>query len=254
MSLMFARLAHNFVKAGYFPTDEETLARVINTLSCDRGPARLLDPCCGEGSALADIAHSLRTAQDEPPELETLGVEFDAERAWHAKTILTRVIHADLNDVVVGARSVGLMFLNPPYGYGVSDRAGRNAGELHAEKAERLERTFLRLATPMVAYGGVPFRTTRWTMKSARTWRAITRICGFTWPPRGSSGNAWYWEYAGDRAMRRRPYWMCWPVPKDRKTARRCCRNAGWMSHTGYRPWRLGRNPIFMRCASMRLS
>lgn len=156
MSLMFSRLARNFIKAGYFPTDEETLGRLIPMLRCDHGPARLLDPCCGEGTALADIAHGLReSAPDNPPAIETLAVEFDAERAWHAKTILDRVIHADVNDVVIGPRSIGLLFLNPPYGYGVADNAGRSAGEINGEKAERLERTFLRLATPLLAYGGV---------------------------------------------------------------------------------------------------
>ena len=165
MALMFARLARNFIKNGYFPTDEKTLTRLINLLHVDRGPVRLLDPCCGEGCALADIAHGLQEQHDqatleqsaggEPTGIETLGVEFDHERAWHAKKVLGRVIHADLNDVVVKVRSIGLMFLNPPYGYGVSDNAGNSAAELHGEKAERLERTFLRLATPLVAYGGV---------------------------------------------------------------------------------------------------
>ena len=33
MALMFPRLARNFVKNGYFPTDEPTLERALNALT-----------------------------------------------------------------------------------------------------------------------------------------------------------------------------------------------------------------------------
>jgi tRNA1(Val) A37 N6-methylase TrmN6 len=162
MGLMFARLARNFIKNGYFPTDEETLRRVIQMVRCSGpGPHRFLDPCCGEGTALADLRQGLldAAAEEDPhgraPDIEALGIEFDQERAWHAKRYLSRVIHSDFHDVVVKARSIGLMFLNPPYGYGVSDHANRNAGSVDAEKAERLERTFLFKCTPLIAHGGV---------------------------------------------------------------------------------------------------
>ena len=49
-------------------------------------------------------------------------------------------------------RSVGLLFLNPPYGFGVKDTQNlRQAGE----KAERLERTFLKKAVPWLQPGGI---------------------------------------------------------------------------------------------------
>lgn len=55
MALIFSRLAHNFVKAGYFPTDEVTLERIGQMLRlAPAGNVRMLDPCCGEGTALAD--------------------------------------------------------------------------------------------------------------------------------------------------------------------------------------------------------
>jgi len=127
-----------------------------------REACRIFDPCCGEGSALADIRQGLLNivAGEEgedlpPPHIEALGVEFDKERAWQAKKYLDRIIHADIHDVVVKPRSIGLMFLNPPYGYGVSDQAHSSAAEVDSERAERLERTFLRKATPLVAQGGV---------------------------------------------------------------------------------------------------
>lgn len=159
MALMFARLAQNFIKNGYFPTDEATLEGVMAMLRAGPGLCRLLDPCCGEGSALADIRHGLQqqAAAEQPsaPSIEALGIEFDRDRAWYAKQCLDRVIHADMHDVVVRPRSIGLLFLNPPYGYGVSDNANRSAADAIAEKAERLERTFLRKCTPYLAYGGI---------------------------------------------------------------------------------------------------
>nr|WP_186329833.1 DUF6094 domain-containing protein [Variovorax boronicumulans] len=163
MALMFARLAHNFIKNGYYPTDEQTLQRIIQMLVCAGGEGtaahRMLDPCCGEGTALADIRHGMLEAAaanaNQKPAIEALGIEFDQERAWHAKRCLDRVIHADFHDVVVKPRSVGLLFLNPPYGYGISDKASGNAGSAEAEKAERLERTFLFKCTPLLAQRGV---------------------------------------------------------------------------------------------------
>lgn len=156
MALMFARLARNFIKNGYFPTDAETLQRIQNALAPAQMPMRLLDPCCGEGAALADLAHGLRQqGQEEDADIETLGIEFDRERAWHAKTLLDRVIHADVHDVVVKPRSVGLLFLNPPYGYGLKDNVGSSQANGDANRAERLERTFLKKTAPLLMQGGI---------------------------------------------------------------------------------------------------
>ena len=138
MALIFSRLARNFIRNGYFPTDEETMGRLLGALAPAGGTARILDPCCGEGSALADVAQHLQAAGAS---VESLGVELDRDRAWHAKTLLTRAIHSDLHDVVISPRSVGLLFLNPPYGHGVADKAnaeGGEAGEREADAARRL--------------------------------------------------------------------------------------------------------------------
>lgn len=156
MALIFARLARNFIKNGYFPTDDATLGRIQNFLLPGEGQTiRLLDPCCGEGAALADLSQGLQDRMADPPLIETYGIEFDKERAWHAKTILYRVIHADMHDVVVKPRSLGLLFLNPPYGFGLKDdENGRAAGD-DSQRAERLERTFLKKTVPYLAPGGV---------------------------------------------------------------------------------------------------
>ncbi|MCG7962430.1 MAG: DUF6094 domain-containing protein [Candidatus Thiodiazotropha taylori] len=51
---MFQRIAHNYAKNGYYPTDGETTQRVLNSLvACETVTLRILDRCCGEGVVLA---------------------------------------------------------------------------------------------------------------------------------------------------------------------------------------------------------
>ena len=112
MALMFQRLARNFVKNGYYPTDSETTQRILNALAPARaGGMRIIDPCCGEGIALAECKHHLGLAP------EAFGVEYDA------KSVLDRCIHGDFQDCIVGQRQFGLLWLNPPYGDLVTDKA-----------------------------------------------------------------------------------------------------------------------------------
>jgi type I restriction-modification system DNA methylase subunit len=47
-------------KMGYYPTPASLLDAIASYLSADSaGPCRVLDPCCGEGEALAHIAAEL---------------------------------------------------------------------------------------------------------------------------------------------------------------------------------------------------
>jgi hypothetical protein len=148
MALVFPRLAQNFIKNGYFPTDEDTLSRILGALDIGASRVRVFDPCCGEGSALAEIKQHLTECGAS---VTGYGVEFDAERAWHAKNLLDRVAHADVADVFVTARSVGLLFLNPPYGQVVADTAGTG----DRAKGDRLEKLFLRRTLGWIQFGGV---------------------------------------------------------------------------------------------------
>jgi tRNA1(Val) A37 N6-methylase TrmN6 len=148
MALIFQRLARNFIKNGYFPTDEATLAGILSALDIGGATLRILDPCCGEGTALAEVKHHLTECGAA---VEALGVEFDAERAWHAKGLLDTVAHSDVADVLVTARSVGLLFLNPPYGHTVADRAGTS----ERARGDRLEKLFCRRVFPWLKLGGV---------------------------------------------------------------------------------------------------
>jgi tRNA1(Val) A37 N6-methylase TrmN6 len=134
MALIFPRIAQNFIKNGYFPTDTETLACIAAALDAPPGPVRVIDPCCGEGAALLSIADHLLSCGAA---VNTFGVELDEERAWHAKTVLATVAHADVHEVRITDRSFGLLFLNPPYGDLVADAADtgdRRQGRLRHEK------------------------------------------------------------------------------------------------------------------------
>ena len=151
MALMFSRVARNFIKNGYFPTDEDTLARVLSALSCTENHSiRILDPCCGEGSALAEMGHHLSTLGSD---VETYGIEYDEERAWHAKRLLNRCIHADLNDCVVSPRTFSLLWLNPPYGDLASDSERASSSKTGGRK--RLEKEFCKRCFPMLQAGGI---------------------------------------------------------------------------------------------------
>jgi len=151
MSLMFQRSAHNYTAKGYYPTDDETLKRISSALGpSPNGTLRLLDPCCGEGAALNTVAASLTSAAPKNT-IETYGLDIDESRAWEAKKMLTRVVHADLQDCFLGLRQFGLLFLNPPYGNLVADRARIGDGE----SDRRLEKLFYRLTLGPLQFRGV---------------------------------------------------------------------------------------------------
>jgi tRNA1(Val) A37 N6-methylase TrmN6 len=152
MALIHPRVAQNFIKNGYFPTDGATLARIAKALE----PAapyidiRALDPCCGEGFALSILADQLRESGAKP---QCFGVELDEERAWHAKTLLSTVAHADIHDVRITERSFGLLFLNPPYGDLIADQESTGDGKEGGR--QRHEKIFCRRTFNLLQSGGV---------------------------------------------------------------------------------------------------
>ena len=148
MGLMFTRLARNFIKNGYFPTDPVTLSRLLPALDVGAEAVRILDPCCGEGTALAEVKQHLTECGTQ---VTAYGIEYDQERAWHAKRLLDCVAHSDVHDVFISARSCGLLFLNPPYGDAVADKAGTG----DRTTGHRLEKQFFRLSLPWLQFRGV---------------------------------------------------------------------------------------------------
>lgn len=149
MALMFSRIAHNFIKNGYYPTDEVTLGRLLQAIDAPAQRVAVLDPCCGEGSALAELAAHLKSMDAQPM---TYGVEYNAQRASNARQWLDVVAHADISDMAIKVRQFGALFLNPPYGDMVSDQAQLDIA--HAGR-QRLEKHFYRLAHPWLAADGV---------------------------------------------------------------------------------------------------
>jgi protein-L-isoaspartate O-methyltransferase len=145
---MFPRLARNFVKNGYFPTDEPTLERALSALAPSPGPMCILDPCAGEGVAVAEAAHALGREQ-----VQAFAVEYDAERARHARQLVDKCIQGDLMDSIISRQAFGLLWLNPPYG-DIARDAGGNIGYQGQGRA-RLEKLFYQRAFPLLQYGGV---------------------------------------------------------------------------------------------------
>lgn len=146
MALMFPRIARNFAKNGYFPTDEPTLERALQALAPSPGRLSILDPCAGEGVAIAEAAHALGRGQ-----VQAYAVEYDVERATHARGLVDRCLHSDLMDVLISRQSFGLLWLNPPYGDLVRDQAASYQGQGRA----RLEKLFYQRSLPLLQYGGI---------------------------------------------------------------------------------------------------
>jgi len=148
MALMFPRLARNFIKNGYFPTDEPTLERALSALAPCNGQMSILDPCAGEGVAIAEAAHALGREQ-----VRAFAVEYDSERATHARQLVDRCLHADLMDALISRQSFGLLWLNPPYGdleRGVDGNIG-----YQGQGRARLEKLFYQRSLPLLQYDGV---------------------------------------------------------------------------------------------------
>lgn len=149
MALIFQRLARNFIKNGYFPTDELSIGRILSMLEINSGALRLIDPCCGEGIALAECAHFCREAGAT---VFSSGIEFNAERAANAKTLLDHVVHADFNDCTVSSAQFNLLWLNPPYGDRITDQMVRDQDQ---RGRDRWEKYFLSRSLPMLSFGGL---------------------------------------------------------------------------------------------------
>lgn len=158
MALMFQRIARNYVKDGYFPTDSDTIERVLSLLKpCKSGRMRIIDPCAGEGVALAECGQHLNDPEAdrtvESITVESFGVEYHVDRAHQAKQLLTRCLCDDFQDTLITPRSFGLVWLNPPYGDLVSDNG--QTGDSKRSGKKRLEKLFFQQSARLLQYGGV---------------------------------------------------------------------------------------------------
>jgi len=131
-------------KMGYYPTPPETLTHLTHLLSASPGShTRLLDPCAGEGEALAAVAERLRQQGAQP---ESYAVELSTTRAITAAKVLDHTLCADWWDVTTRRRSYALLWLNPPYDWEIGQ------GE---SKRQRMEYRFLQATIDKLAPGGV---------------------------------------------------------------------------------------------------
>jgi predicted RNA methylase len=97
---------------GFFATPPEVVARIARRLRPPTGMGlwRLLDPCCGEGAAAAQLAQGVGGT------VHVWGVELSPKRAEVAAQVLDRVQTTAWQSVRVSKESVSLLWLNPPYG------------------------------------------------------------------------------------------------------------------------------------------
>ncbi|MGB9886477.1 MAG: DUF6094 domain-containing protein [Moorellales bacterium] len=124
-------------KAGYYPTPAVVVDRLKRLLKFPEEPFAALDPCCGEGDALARLLDGTSG--------RGYGVELDLGRAARAGEKLYRVAPGAFELAKVPARAFSLLFLNPPYDWEVGSAAVQ----------ERKELVFLREATGLLVEGGV---------------------------------------------------------------------------------------------------
>jgi hypothetical protein len=151
MALMFPRVAQNYVKNGYYPTDISTLNGICKALKpCEHGTVRILDPCAGTGLAVAGVSDSFHAVNEH---IFSYGIEYDRERADELESMVDYALHSDLMDSIVSARSFGLLWLNPPYGDLVNDSSGSFSYEGKGRK--RMEKLFYKRTIGLLSWGGV---------------------------------------------------------------------------------------------------
>ena len=116
-------------KGGFYPTPPRVVDMIAELVYPSgaryrsQDAVRALDPCCGAGEALAQLAERLRDRWGVP--METYGVELHRERVQEASERLDHVLAADLFQTSVANGAFGLLYLNPPYDY---DSDGQEAG------------------------------------------------------------------------------------------------------------------------------
>jgi tRNA1(Val) A37 N6-methylase TrmN6 len=113
---------------------------IKNYLSFPQEPFASLDPCCGEGHALAGLVAGSRAI--------TYGIELDHQRADASKSRLCHVLRCGIEETRIQHHSCSLLLLNPPYDEFTLE-------EDAATKTERQERAFLRMTVPYLIPGGV---------------------------------------------------------------------------------------------------
>jgi hypothetical protein len=131
------RLMNN-IKLGYYPTDPDNISLMLRGIRFPDGvTTNLLDPCCGCGKALRQLAQGNNCY--------AYGVELDESRAEEAQTRLHRVGFGSFFYSRISHEAFHLLFLNPPYLSVINESGGRS----------RREKRFLIESLPTLMYGGL---------------------------------------------------------------------------------------------------
>ncbi len=134
---VIGRLMNN-VRLGYYPTDPDNISLILRGIQFPEGvTTNLLDPCCGCGKALRQLA--------EGNNCFAYGVELDESRAEEAQTRLHRVGFGSFFYSRISHEAFHLLFLNPPY-LSVLNESGSRA---------RHEKRFLIESICHLMYGGL---------------------------------------------------------------------------------------------------
>ena len=138
-------------KMGYYPTPPEIAHIVPSFLKPDeKGKVyRLLDPCCGKGTALNIISQKL-SEKYRFKKFKTYGVELDLQRYTEAQATLNHTIHADaLTETRISNEYFSLLFLNPPYDW------EQESEETYYSNSTRYELSFLEKYTEKLRPDGI---------------------------------------------------------------------------------------------------
>ena len=189
-------------KGGFYPTPERVVDLIAGLV--DGPPAhlhsrahqtlRILDPCCGEGEAVARLAWRMEERGVGP--IETYGVELHRDRAEVASGMLHHSLASDLFMTSIANGVFGLLYLNPPYDYDEEER--------------RVEHRFLTHCTRYLAEDGVlvfivPRRRLHVSARYLASHYGRMRCWAFPTPEREEYDQVTLMGYRKNGALLRRP-------------------------------------------------
>jgi hypothetical protein len=116
------------LKMGYYPLPEREAVRLRALLNFT-GPASIVDPCVGQGTALEIITQGA--------DVRRYGIELDAERAAVARSKGIEIIQGNAFDAVAKPESFSLLYLNPPYDSEIGQVANNRMERLFLEHTYR---------------------------------------------------------------------------------------------------------------------
>ena len=126
----------NRVRMGYFPTDLDHVDILRRAVVFPEQPVNVIDPCCGEGLALARFTAGTKAV--------TYGVEIDTVRGEEAQERIKRVGFGSFFHSRISLNAFQCLFLNPPYLSAPCEQGSR-----------RLEKSFLADSLRLLANDGL---------------------------------------------------------------------------------------------------